>query len=108
MRERLGLVAEQEADVARDGLLLQELEAKPGVVDGGRVLPPLEGVARPAPPIAPLRSEIASFAFVVDAKDEQAAAFYARYRFLPLTAGGRRMFVPMAEVAKLFARLSRP
>ena len=50
-----------------------------------------------------LRNEIASFAFVVDAKDDQAAAFYARYRFLPLTEGGRRLFVPMAEVARLFA-----
>ena len=50
-----------------------------------------------------LRSEIASFAFVVDAKDEGAAAFYARYRFLPLSQNGTRLFVPMAEVAKLFA-----
>jgi hypothetical protein len=50
-----------------------------------------------------LRSEIASFAFVVDAKDEAAAAFYARYRLLPLTQDGRRMFLPMAEVARIFA-----
>ena len=50
-----------------------------------------------------LRSEIASYAFVVDTKDDQAAAFYARYRFLPLAQGGRRLFVPMAEIAKLFA-----
>lgn len=50
-----------------------------------------------------LRSEIAAYAFVVDAKDDQAAAFYARYRFMPLLKGGRRLFVPMAEVAKLFA-----
>jgi GNAT superfamily N-acetyltransferase len=50
-----------------------------------------------------LRSEIASYAFVVDAKDDRAAAFYARYRFTPLVQAGRRLFVPMAEVAKLFA-----
>lgn len=50
-----------------------------------------------------LRSEIATFAFVVDAKDAYAAAFYTAQGFLPLTADGRRMFVPMAEVAKLFA-----
>ena len=50
-----------------------------------------------------LRSEIATFAFVVDAKDGIAAAFYARYGFLPLTRARRRLFVPMAEVAKLFA-----
>jgi GNAT superfamily N-acetyltransferase len=50
-----------------------------------------------------LRSEIASYAFVVDAKDDKAAQFYRRYRFLPLVEGGRRLFVPMAEIAKLFA-----
>ena len=50
-----------------------------------------------------LRSEIATFAFVVDAKDDVAAAFYAAHDLLPLQAGSRRMFVPMAEVAKLFA-----
>ena len=50
-----------------------------------------------------LRSEIASFAFVVDAKDERAAAFYGRYRFLPLDQQGHRLFVPMAEIANLFA-----
>jgi hypothetical protein len=49
-----------------------------------------------------LRNEIASYAFVVDAKDS-AAAFYLRYRFLPLIEGGSRLFVPMAEIAKLFA-----
>jgi GNAT superfamily N-acetyltransferase len=49
-----------------------------------------------------LRSEIATYAFVVDAKDEIAAGFYAAYRFLPLTQAGRRMFVPMTEIARLF------
>lgn len=50
-----------------------------------------------------LESEIASYAFIVDAKDEAAARFYGRYRFLPLVQGGRRLFLPMAEIAKLFA-----
>lgn len=50
-----------------------------------------------------LRSDIATFAFVVDAKDDVAAAFYASYGLLPLTSAGRRMFIPMVEVAKLFA-----
>lgn len=49
-----------------------------------------------------IRSEIVAFAFVVDAKDEGAAAFYAAHRLLPLTAGGRRMFIPTSEIAKLF------
>lgn len=50
-----------------------------------------------------LESEIASYAFIVDAKDETAARFYGRYRFLPLVQGGRRLFLPMAEIANLFA-----
>jgi len=50
-----------------------------------------------------LRNEIASYAFVVDAKDETAARFYSRYRLMPVVSGGRRLFVPMAEIAKIFA-----
>jgi GNAT superfamily N-acetyltransferase len=50
-----------------------------------------------------LRNEIASYAFVVDAKDDNAVSFYRRYRFMPLAEGGRRLFVPMAEIAKLFS-----
>lgn len=50
-----------------------------------------------------LRSEVAAFAFVVDAKDDAAAAFYAAHAFRPLSADGRRLFIPMAEVARLFA-----
>ena len=50
-----------------------------------------------------LRSEIASYAIVVDAKDATAASFYAAHGFRPLTAEGRRLFMPTAEVARLFA-----
>jgi len=49
-----------------------------------------------------LRSDIASYAFVVDAKDD-AAAFYERYRFMRLSRRGRRLFLPLAEIALLFA-----
>ncbi len=49
-----------------------------------------------------LRSEIASYAFVVDAKDDAAQAFYERYRFLRLPSAGRRLFLPLAEIAALF------
>jgi hypothetical protein len=48
-----------------------------------------------------LRSEIASFAFIVDPKDETAARFYSRYQFLPLASGSQRMFLPIAEIAAL-------
>lgn len=50
-----------------------------------------------------LRSDIATFAIVVDAKDETAAAFYKAYDFRRLTTSDRRLFLPMAEVARLFA-----
>ena len=50
-----------------------------------------------------LRSDIASYAFVVDAKDDKAARFYQRYRFRSLVEGGRRLFIPMAEIANLFS-----
>jgi predicted GNAT family N-acyltransferase len=49
-----------------------------------------------------LRSEIASYAFVVDAKDDAAEAFYARYRFIRLPSAGHRLFLPVAEIAALF------
>jgi ribosomal protein S18 acetylase RimI-like enzyme len=50
-----------------------------------------------------LRSDIASYAFVVDAKDDKAAHFYQRYQFRFLVEGGRRLFIPIAEIAKLFS-----
>ena len=49
-----------------------------------------------------LRSEIASYAFVVDAKDEAAITFYERYRFIRLGSAGRRLFLPIAEIAAIF------
>jgi ribosomal protein S18 acetylase RimI-like enzyme len=49
-----------------------------------------------------LRSEIASYAFVVDAKDDAAQAFYHRYSFVRLVSAGRRMFLPLAQAAALF------
>jgi GNAT superfamily N-acetyltransferase len=49
-----------------------------------------------------LRSEIASYAFVVDAKSESAGAFYRQYGFRPLPSAGRRLFLPLAEIADAF------
>src|SRR4051794_15104668 len=51
--ERLRLVAEQQDDVARRGLLLQQPQAQAGAVDRIGVLPALQRVARPAPGEAP-------------------------------------------------------
>jgi GNAT superfamily N-acetyltransferase len=50
-----------------------------------------------------IRSEIAVYAVVVDAKDNNARQFYEHYGFRPLAKEGRRLFLPMAEVVRLFA-----
>nr|WP_276556855.1 GNAT family N-acetyltransferase [Rhodoblastus acidophilus] len=49
-----------------------------------------------------VRSEVASFAVIVDAKDESARRFYARESFLPFRDQPLKLFLPMASVAALF------
>ena len=49
-----------------------------------------------------LRSEIASYAFVVDAKDRSAETFYEQYGFRRMSFSGIRFFLPIAEIASLF------
>lgn len=49
-----------------------------------------------------VRSEIASFAVVVDAKDEAARRFYERESFLPLLDQPMKLYRPLTEIAKLF------
>ncbi|WP_029009166.1 GNAT family N-acetyltransferase [Azospirillum halopraeferens] len=49
-----------------------------------------------------VRSEIASFAVIVEAKDDEARRFYERESFLPFPDQPRRLFRPMADVAALF------
>jgi GNAT superfamily N-acetyltransferase len=48
------------------------------------------------------QSEIASFAVIVDAKDENARRFYERESFLPLPDQPMRLFRPMADLKQLF------
>jgi GNAT superfamily N-acetyltransferase len=50
-----------------------------------------------------LRNEIASYAFVVDANDDNAVRFYQCFGFRSLTAGTRRLFMPVTEIARLFS-----
>ncbi len=47
-------------------------------------------------------SEIASFAMIVDAKDESARRFYERESFLPFPDQPLKLFRPMADIQKLF------
>jgi GNAT superfamily N-acetyltransferase len=49
-----------------------------------------------------IRSEIASFAIIVDAKDEAARRFYARESFLPFPDELMKLFRPMADIRRLF------
>ena len=48
------------------------------------------------------RSEIASFAVIVDAKDEAARRFYERESFLQFPDEPMKLFRPMADLVKLF------
>jgi GNAT superfamily N-acetyltransferase len=49
-----------------------------------------------------VRSEIASFAVIVDAKDDNARRFYERESFLPFPDQPMKLFRPMVDVAALF------
>jgi ribosomal protein S18 acetylase RimI-like enzyme len=47
-----------------------------------------------------LRSEIAVFAIVVDAKDDAAVAFYKRHGFVTFASAPMSLYLPLAEVAR--------
>lgn len=49
-----------------------------------------------------VRSEIASFAVVVDAKDDNARRFYERESFLSLPDQPMKLFRPIADIERLF------
>ena len=46
--------------------------------------------------------QVASWAVVVDAKDDQAADFYKRYGFIPFPNKPNRLFLPMNSIRKTF------
>jgi GNAT superfamily N-acetyltransferase len=48
------------------------------------------------------RSEVASFAVIVDAKDDSARRFYERESFLPSPDQPMKLFRPMADIRRLF------
>lgn len=49
-----------------------------------------------------VRSEIASFAVIVDAKDENARRFYERESFLQFPDQPMKLFRPMTDIVELF------
>jgi len=48
------------------------------------------------------RSEVASFAVIVDAKDDSARRFYERESFLPFPDQPMKLFRPMVDIRNLF------
>jgi GNAT superfamily N-acetyltransferase len=48
------------------------------------------------------RNEIASFAVIVDAKDEAARRFYERESFLPFADQPMKLFRPVVDIKQLF------
>ena len=51
-----------------------------------------------------LNAEIAAYALVVDAKDEQAAAFYRHHGFIALTDDDLTLFLPLATAIDLLKK----
>ncbi|MBN9147135.1 MAG: GNAT family N-acetyltransferase [Nitrobacter sp.] len=49
-----------------------------------------------------LSSQKNIYALIVEANDEAAVSFYKAHCFLRLAVSGRRLFLPFAEIAKLF------
>jgi len=49
------------------------------------------------------RADPAAFTLLVDAKDEDAAAFYRKHGFIPLVSRPLALFLPIATALKLFS-----
>jgi ribosomal protein S18 acetylase RimI-like enzyme len=49
-----------------------------------------------------MKSEAAAFTLLVDAKNDQAVAFYERFGFRTLTSHPRTLFLPLATAQKVF------
>jgi GNAT superfamily N-acetyltransferase len=45
---------------------------------------------------------VASFAVLVEAKDDSAVAFYQKFQFLPILGQPHRLFLPMKTIVRLF------
>lgn len=50
-----------------------------------------------------ISKQIASYASIVDAKDNAAKAFYEKFKLISVLGSPKKMYLPMTFVAKLFA-----
>ncbi|MGD0949299.1 MAG: GNAT family N-acetyltransferase [Candidatus Binatia bacterium] len=55
-----------------------------------------------------LQTNIATFTLLVDAKNDQAVAFYQRYGFRPLVSQPRTLFLPLATAHRAFGGKAPP
>jgi predicted GNAT family N-acyltransferase len=51
------------------------------------------------------RADVAAFALVVDAKDDQARQFYLKYGFAELSTHERRLYVPIDSLAAMLQKI---
>jgi ribosomal protein S18 acetylase RimI-like enzyme len=51
-----------------------------------------------------LHTDVATFTLLVDAKNDQAVAFYQRYGFRPLQSQPRTLFLPLATAQRAFPK----
>jgi GNAT superfamily N-acetyltransferase len=47
-------------------------------------------------------TSIATYALIVDAKDDKSAAFYTHHDFIPFPSNPHRLFLPVATIAQIF------
>lgn len=55
-----------------------------------------------------VRADIAAFMLVVDAKNDQAVAFYRRYEFRAIASRPRTLFLPLATAQKILLKKAPP
>lgn len=104
MGERLGFILEEEPDVARLGLLAQEVQPDARALDGLVVLAPLERVPGPAPGEAPfLRSMMLSRETEMVMPHRRSISAFRRGNVQSVSPGSDRMVVAQASAAAPFA-----
>ena len=104
MRERLGFILEEQTDVARLGLLPQQLQPDARTRDGLLVLAPLERMPWPAPGEAPfLRNRMLSLETEMTIAHRRSMAAFRRGKVQAVSPGSDRMAVAHLRAAAPFS-----